>query len=60
MQARGFLNYRLNIADWKLFTVYINQTNLKGKLRKKLGGQPKIWGSHGPPSLPLEPPLAAI
>jgi len=37
---------------------YVNQTNLNGKLRKKLGGgQAKIWGSHGPSSPPLESPL---
>jgi len=27
--------------------------NLNGKLRKKLGGQAKIWGGHGPPRPPL-------
>jgi len=31
---------------------YVNQTNLNGKLGKKLGGQAKIWGGHGPPGPP--------
>ena len=52
MQARGFLNYRLNIADWKLFTVYINQTNLKGKLRKKLGVNQKSGVAMAHPASP--------
>jgi len=41
-----------------LYRTYVNQMNLNGKLRKKLGGQTgdqaKIWGGHGPP---LESPL---
>ena len=45
-----------NIAGRKLSTAYVNQTNLNGKLRKKLGwpkgGQPKIWG----PCLTQPPP----
>jgi len=58
-----------NIAGRKLTTVYVNQTILNGKLRKKLGGQPagqaKIWGCHGPPRSPLRiatgyAPAAAI
>jgi len=49
MQARGLLNYRLKYPWPKLSAVYVNQTNLNGKLRKKLrcqaGGQAKIWGA---------------
>jgi len=37
MQARGLLNYLLNIAGRKLSTVDVNQTNFDVKLRKKLG-----------------------
>ena len=44
---------------WQPYNV--NQTNLNGKLGKKLGGQTggqaKIWGDHGPPRPPLESPL---
>jgi len=29
--------------------VFVNQTNLNGKLRKKLGGQPKIGGGMAHP-----------
>jgi len=32
---------------------YVNQMNLNGRLRKKLGGQAKFWGRHGPPRSPL-------
>jgi len=50
-----------NFAGWKFSAVYVNQTNLKVKLSKKLrgqaGGQPKIWEGHGPPRLPIEPPV---
>jgi len=41
-----------NFAGWKLFAVYVNQTNLNVKLSKKLGGQPKIWRAMAHPSLP--------
>jgi len=37
-----------------MYRTYVNQMNLNGKLRKKLGGQAKIWGGHSP----LESPLA--
>jgi len=37
-------------------TAYVNQTNLNGKLRKKLGGtnggQAKIWGGAWPTQAP--------
>jgi len=36
--------------------VYVNQTNLNGKLRKKLGGQAKICGAMAHPGPPLELP----
>ena len=40
---------------------YVNQTNLNGKLRKKLGGpngvQAKIWKGMAHPGPPLESPL---
>jgi len=43
-------------------TAYVNQTNLNGKLRKKLGcqtgGQAKIWGAMAHPGPPLESPLS--
>jgi len=42
-----------NIADRKLSTVYANETNLKGKLRKKLRGPSKNLGDHGPPRASL-------
>jgi len=32
--------------------MYVNETNLEGKLREKLGGT-KNLGGHGPPWLPL-------
>ena len=46
-----------NFAAWKLFAVYVIQTNLYVKLSTKLGGQageqPKIWEgawpTQGPP-----------
>ena len=39
-------------------TAYVNQTNLDGKLRKKLGGgQAKIWEAMAHPIPPLESPL---
>jgi len=41
-----------NFAGWKLFAVYVNQTNLNVKLSKKLGGQPKIWRAMAHPSPP--------
>ena len=46
MQVRGFLNYCLKILLAERYLLYVNQTNLNGKLRKKLGG-------HGPPRSPL-------
>jgi len=57
MQARGVLNYRLkNISSQKLSAVYVNQTNLNGKLRKRLGGQEggqeNIWGAMAHPDPP--------
>ena len=57
MQARGVLNYRLkNISSQKLSAVYVNQTNLNGKLRKRLGGQEggqeNIWGAMVHPDPP--------
>ena len=59
MQVRRFLNYRLKYCWPKVFsTVYVNQKNLNGKLRKKLGGQPKIWGAMAHPGPPLESPLS--
>jgi len=33
--------------------------NLNGKLRKKLGGQAKIWGAMAHPGPALESPLSA-
>ena len=61
MQARGFLNHHLKYCWPKVICcrLYVYQTNLNGKLRKKLGGQAKIWGWHGPPRPPLESPLPA-
>jgi len=46
MQARGFLNYRLLLAEGYL--LHICQTNLNGKLRKKRGEPSKNLGGHGP------------
>jgi len=61
MQAIGFLNIVQNIAGRNLSTVCVNQTNLNGKLRKKLGGVSrgprKNLGGHGPLIPPVEPPL---
>ena len=51
MQARGFLNYRLNIAGRKLSTVYANQANFNGNLRKIVGANQKS-GGLGPPRPP--------
>jgi len=56
------------LTKWPVFlqnafgnAVYVNQTNLNGKLRKKLGGQTggqaKNWGSMAHPGSPLESPL---
>ena len=62
------LSFKILLAEsyllW-LSTVYVNQMTLNGKLRKTVGGQtggqPKICGWRGPPSLPpLESPLPAI
>jgi len=41
MQARVLLNYRLKYCWPKVINcrLYVKQTNLNGKLRKKLGGQ---------------------
>jgi len=38
---------------------YVNQTNLNGKLRKKLGWEAN-GGGHGPPRPLLESPLAMV
>jgi len=55
MQARGFLNYRLKYCWPKVIycRLYVYQTNLNGKLRKKLGEPSKNLGGHGPPRPPL-------
>ena len=56
------------LTKWPVFLqnafgnrAYVNQTNLCGKLRKKLGGpnrgQAKIWGAMAHPGSPLESPL---
>jgi len=37
---------------------HLNQTNLNGKLRKKLGGPSKNLGGVAHPGPPLESPLA--
>jgi len=44
MQARGLLNYRLKYCWPKVIysSLYVNQTNLNGKLRKTWGDQGKI------------------
>jgi len=66
MQARGFLNYRLKSCCPQVIfcIVYVNQTNLNGKLRKKLVGSykgpTKNMGVHGPPIPPLESQLALV
>jgi len=53
-----------NIAGRKLSTVYVNQMNLNGKLRKKLEGligEPgKNLGGHGPPRPPLRIATAGV
>jgi len=36
------------------------KTNLNVKLSKKLGGQPKIWEGHGPPSPPFRSVTVAL
>jgi len=45
-----------NFAGWKLFAVYVNQTNLNVKFSTKLGvqagGQPKIYGGMAHPGPP--------
>jgi len=41
-----------NFVGWMLSALYVNQTNLKVKLRRKLGanrGPAKNLGDHGPP-----------
>jgi len=55
MQARGFLNYRLNkVLLIEIYQLYINQTN-SNKQIKKSGGQtrcqPKFWGGKAHPAL---------
>jgi len=56
------------LTKWPVFLqnafgnrAYVNQTNLYGKLRKKLGGpnggQAKIWWAMTHPAPPLESPL---
>jgi len=42
-----------------MYRTYVNQMNLNGKLRKKLGGPSKNLGGHGSPGPPLESPLLA-
>jgi len=53
-----------NISGRKLSTVYVNQTNLNGKLRKKLGGTTrgpsKNLGDHVPPRSPLRIAIDSI
>jgi len=42
----------------RIWQPYICQPNeLKREIKKKTGGQAKIWGGHGPPRPPLESPL---
>jgi len=54
MQARGFLNYRFKYCWSKVIYCICQPNELKREIRKKIngktGGQPKIWGDHGPPS----------
>jgi len=38
MQAKNFLNYCLNYIAAENYLLYVNQTNLNGKLQKKLEG----------------------
>jgi len=52
MQATGFVNYRLKYCWPKVFYCICQPNELNEKLRKKLGGQAKIWGDMvhpGPP-----------
>jgi len=63
MQARGLLNYRLKLS-WPKVICCIRQSNeferkIKHKTGGPSGGQLKIWGWHGPPRPPIEPPLIA-
>ena len=59
MQARGYLDNCLKYC-WPKVIYCIRQPNkLKGEIKKKLGGQAKICGGHGPPNPPLKSPLAA-
>jgi len=57
MQARGFLTYHLKYCWPKVIccSLYVNQMNLIGKLRKNLRGQPQTWGgmAHPAPAPPL-------
>jgi len=64
MQARGLLNYRLKYCWPKvIYCIYINQTNLNGKLRKnwgaKQGAKQKSVGAMTHPGPLLELPLWA-
>jgi len=54
MQVKRFLNYPKYFRPKVLSTIYVNQTNLNGKLRKKLEGpnrsQENIWGGMAHPA----------
>jgi len=64
MQAREFLNYRLKYCWLKVFCCIcqvVNQTNLNGKFKKKLGGaKQKPEGAMVHPGFPLESPLLSL
>jgi len=49
MQSRGFPNYRLKYFGQKESTVYVDQTNLNRKLRKKLRTNQKSVGTMAHP-----------
>jgi len=57
MQARGFLNYRLKYCWPKVIYCVCQPNERKEEIKKNTRDQANIWGVHGPPRSPLEPPL---
>jgi len=53
LQATGFLNYLLKYFWPKIIYCICQPNKIKREIKKKTGGQAKIWGGHGPSRPPL-------
>jgi len=53
MRARGLRNYRLKYSWRKVFCCICQPNKDEREIQHKTGLEPKIWGCHGLPRLPL-------